>query len=188
MLTIRQSNATETDNSRRAFVLLIGAVLIILWVISLNAYDSLPSRIPVHFNWDGTANRWSDKTPMHFFMLPATATLLSILLIFLSRFPGLYNFPQKEEVKNWPAEKRQPVYNLLNRLIYLIALLISGIFLLIQIEIIRAAKLQKTTPAEMWPLWILVALIIIMPIYYMIRINRLVRELRKTINKPISGS
>jgi uncharacterized membrane protein len=166
------------DDGRQAFILLTGIILLMLWVISINAYSSLPSRIPVHFDWKGAPNRWAEKTPFQFFALPGFATLLSVFMLIISRFPRLYNFPQKEEVNGWPIEKRQPVYAMLNKMMYWIGLLIAGMFLFIQIEIIQGAKSQNFTPANIWPMWILVAVIVVLPIYYLVRLSRLVKEIR----------
>jgi uncharacterized membrane protein len=166
------------DDGRQTFILLIGAILLVLWVISVNAYSSLPSRIPVHFDWNGAPNRWADKTPFQFFALPGIATLLSVFLMIISRFPRLYNFPQKMEVNSWPIKKRQPVYALLNKMMYWIGLIIAGMFLFIQMEVIEGEKSQNLAPGKMWPMWILVAVMVAMPIYYLVRVSQLVKEIR----------
>jgi uncharacterized membrane protein len=160
---------------------LTGLALILIWVLSINAYSVLPSRIPVHFTWDGTPDRWADKTVLHFFLLPGLASIISIFMLVISRFPYLYNFPQKEEVRQWPIEQRQPVYAVLNRMMYWIGLLIAVMFLFIQLQIIQGAKTQSFQPANLWPMWILVAVITLLPIYYLVRLSRLVKEIRERL-------
>lgn len=149
--------------------------------MSINAYSTLPDRIPVHFNWDGTPDRWDSKSILHFFMLPGLATIISAFMFIISRFPHLYNFPQKEEVKQWPPELRKPVYAVLNRMMYLIALAISVLFLFIQIQVIQGAKSQNFSPSNLWPMWILVAGIVVLPIYYLVRLSRRVKEIRELL-------
>jgi uncharacterized membrane protein len=168
-----------SDDGRSTFIYLIGITLIILWVVSLKAYSELPSRIPVHFNWDGTPNRWDDKTVLHFFLLPGIASLISTFMLIISQYPQLYNFPQKEEVKTWPEEYKIPVYAVLNRMMYWVGFLIALMFLFIQIQIIQGAKSQSFQPANLWPMWILVAVITLLPIYYLVTLSRLVKETRR---------
>jgi uncharacterized membrane protein len=141
----------------------------------------LPAPIPVHFNWDGTPDRWADKSMLNFFLLPGLASIISIFMLVISRFPHLYNFPQKEEVKLWPDEYKFPVYAVLNRMMYLVGFLIALMFLFIQNEIIQGAKTQSFQPANLWPMWILVAVIVVLPIYYLVRMSRLVKETRERL-------
>jgi len=149
--------------------------------MSINAYSTLPERIPVHFNWDGTPDRWADKSIIHFYMLPGLATIISLFMLIISRYPQLYNFPQKEEVKLWPPEHKKPVYAILNRMMYLIGLAISVLFLFIQIQVIQGAKSQNFTPSNLWPMWILVAGIVLLPIYYLVQVSRLVKTIREKL-------
>jgi uncharacterized membrane protein len=149
--------------------------------MSINAYSTLPDRIPVHFNWDGTPDRWDNKSIMNFFMLPGLATLISAFMLIISRYPHLYNFPQKEEVKTWPPEFRKPVYAILNRMMYFIGFAISVLFLFIQIQVIQGAKSQNFTPSNLWPMWILVAGIVLLPIYYLVQVSRLVKTIREKL-------
>lgn len=152
-----------------------------MWVISINAYSTLPDRIPVHFNWDGTPDRWGNKSILNFFMLPGLSTIISLFMLIISRYPQVYNFPQKEEVKLWPPEYRKLVYAILNRMMYLIGLAISILFLFIQFQIIQGAKSRNFSPSDIWPVWILVAGIVLMPIYYLVHVSRRVKEIKELL-------
>lgn len=63
-------------------------LLIITWILAIQAFPSLPSTIPSHFNAKGEVNGYSSKATI--FLLPAVGTFtLSILLLagpFKARF------------------------------------------------------------------------------------------------------
>ena len=169
------------EDNRGIFIWLIGFILVITWVISLNGYNDAPARIPLHFDWDGTPNRWGEKTPFNFFLAPLISTALCALMIFLTRFPKLFNFPQKEQIKNWPDAAKKPVYDLLIKMMLVLAFIMSLMFLFIQVQVIESAKSHRLTGGDMWPMWILVAGILAVPIYYLVKISRLVNELQQKI-------
>lgn len=66
-------------------------MLALLWIYTAMQYASLPDVIPIHFNAsgepDGTGARYI------IWLLPSIATVLSIGLSFLERYPHVYNYP-----------------------------------------------------------------------------------------------
>jgi uncharacterized membrane protein len=170
------------DENKRLLIWLNIAVVILAWIFAINSYGSLPDRIPLHFSWDGQPDRWGDKSPLNFFLLPALSMVIVFLMIFLTRFPKLYNFPQKEIVNKWPEDKGKPVYELLNKMMFTIALMIGLMFLYIQYMIVETAKTQRGDPSQFWPILVIVAALLILPIYYLVKIGKLVKEIQKTIH------
>ncbi len=68
-------------------LILVAAPLLLL----LTQWTTLPSRVPIHFAIDGSADRWAPKTS--FWILPASAFLVWLVLGLTARFPVLLNLP-----------------------------------------------------------------------------------------------
>lgn len=63
----------------------LGPVLLVaMWGFALAVYPRLPDTIPIHWNASGEVDGWAGKWPMAF-GLPATATGVWLLLLFLPR-------------------------------------------------------------------------------------------------------
>jgi len=67
-------------------------------------WTSLPARIPEHFGWSGTPDRFGPKSSL--LILPAIAVLFYVALSFLARFPSRFNYPVKVTDINRPAVER----------------------------------------------------------------------------------
>lgn len=52
-----------------------------VWVTAVEWWPRLPERVPMHFDWDGTPNRWDSKES--WWVLPVIGTLIPLLLVFL---------------------------------------------------------------------------------------------------------
>ncbi|MCE9601595.1 MAG: DUF1648 domain-containing protein [Gemmatimonadetes bacterium] len=76
-------------------------------------YGALPERIPTHFDLNGVADRFSDRTLLRWFMLPGVALGLVILFETLTALmrtrPELLNIPDRERFVRLPARFREPV-------------------------------------------------------------------------------
>lgn len=155
--------------------------LLLLWLISATAYDGLPERIPVHFGFSGQPDAWAPKSFQTFFLLPLVNTLLIVLLVWIRSYPRLYNFPQKTEVKSWPEEKRQPVYDFLGIMTLAIALVVNIVFFVIQTMIIEAAKTAYLPPSRMWLILGVVLTLVPLMIYMMAKVNKIVQAIKKTL-------
>ena len=57
----------------------------------ISVWNSLPERVPIHFNARGEADGWGSRNFIWF--LPSLSLLLWIGLTFLERVPHLFNFP-----------------------------------------------------------------------------------------------
>ena len=72
----------------------------LLWLLgsSVYYYDSLPEIIPRHFNAYGQPDGYSQKEII--WTLPILGCLLYAGMTWLSRYPHLFNYPQKVKQKN----------------------------------------------------------------------------------------
>ncbi len=70
-----------------------GTFLILIILLPIMYWNELPSRIPSHFNFNGSPNRFGSKNSL--IALPILAFVLNLGLTILSRAPHLYNYPVK---------------------------------------------------------------------------------------------
>jgi hypothetical protein len=83
-----------------------------LWIGSALVWPSLPGRMPRHLGADGVTT-WQSTSLSSWFLLPALATLVVVLLHMLQRLargrPGLLNIPGREQLLALPPERQAPV-------------------------------------------------------------------------------
>ena len=169
-------NRGESSSEQNWLLWLNILVLIFAWVIAISAYGGLPDRIPTHFNFAGKPDAWSNKNVFSFFLLPAVQTFLVILLVWLRKYPYLYNFPHKREVREWPEKYSRPVYDFLKKFMLILAFLLNAMFTLIQFMVINAARSGEIGRMAN-PIIILITIIWIpLLIYLVVKINRIIRE------------
>lgn len=129
-------------------------LLIITWILAIQAFPSLPSTIPSHFNAKGEVDGYSSKATI--FLLPAVGTFtLSILLLV---------GPVKARFSSFPTSMYTVQLNPLTeaRLLKVIAFLTALLFLIIEILIIQAAKTGQS-PKDFYWVFILVGILVIYP-------------------------
>jgi uncharacterized membrane protein len=73
-----------------------------LWWFTIKHYKTLPQTIPVHFDFDGKADRFGNKR--YSFLLPVLLTVFYILFAFVIRDPGSANFPVEINEDNEHAQ------------------------------------------------------------------------------------
>ncbi|MCJ8153586.1 DUF1648 domain-containing protein [Chryseobacterium sp. SSA4.19] len=66
-------------------------LLVFLWWFTVKHYKTLSQTIPVHFDFDGKADRLGSKK--YSFLLPVLLTITYFLFAFAVREPGAANFP-----------------------------------------------------------------------------------------------
>jgi uncharacterized membrane protein len=98
----------------------------------LNAWSSMPDRIPTHFGFDGAPNAWGSK--MTLLLTPAIVTIMFASLTLLSRFPHIYNYPWQLTEQN--AETQ---YRLARTLLTAIKMEVTLLFSFIEYGIIRTS-------------------------------------------------
>lgn len=71
-----------------SFLLLAG-----MFVFLLVYWDRIPDKIPTHYGFSGAADGFGPKGTL--LLLPVIGVLLYLLLVFVSKFPSLWNLPVK---------------------------------------------------------------------------------------------
>lgn len=74
----------------------IGVLLIFLIVIT--SWESVPGRIPTHFGSSGLPDAWGGKGSLVF--LPIVVLVLYLLLSIVSKYPHTFNYPLKITEEN----------------------------------------------------------------------------------------
>lgn len=76
--------STSLFFQRLKYVALVGLVL--LWLIPIFYYTSLPVDVPIHFGSSGEPNNWTDKH--YIFVLPIMGTFLYLFFTLILRRPA----------------------------------------------------------------------------------------------------
>ncbi|MCB0705389.1 MAG: DUF1648 domain-containing protein [Saprospiraceae bacterium] len=84
---------------------LIGLILLI--GIPLLFFSEIPDTIPRHFGVDGTPDRFANKSQI--WVLPIIGLVLYVGLLWTSKYPHLFNFPQKITEQNANKQYKQAV-------------------------------------------------------------------------------
>src|SRR5688572_30642422 len=85
--------------STQRYRLLNAVLLLALFAGSAWAYPRLPERIPVHFGLTGEPDAWAVRSAGSWFMLPAIAAVLVLVMhalsVYGSAHPETWNLPDK---------------------------------------------------------------------------------------------
>jgi uncharacterized membrane protein len=107
------------------------------------AWPSLPARIPAHFDFAGTPDRWVQTTWFSWFALPLLAVALNVLLFGVAalstRNPRYINLPGKERLLALPVERQQSVMATIREGLEALAAPLTLAFGLIQLGVYRTA-------------------------------------------------
>ncbi|MCP4582319.1 MAG: DUF1648 domain-containing protein [candidate division Zixibacteria bacterium] len=169
-------------NTQKILFWLIIGVILLIWLITLNSYGSLPQQVPVHFDSQGQPDGWSEKSAWIFYMIPFVQTLLVTLIIWFRKYPHLYNFPQKDQVINLPPAKQKPIWEFLDKMMLLIGFLLGLTFLVTQYMIIEGAKNAEISPMYTYIIIILSVGWVPLIIYMLVRISSLVKAAKTAVS------
>jgi len=157
-------------------------IVLFAWMVSVVAFNELPERIPTHFGLNGKPDRWSDKTPLIFYMMPTIQVVMVVIFIWIIRYPKLFNFPQKNEIKNWPEENKKPIYKYLSKMSLVICLMINLLFLTIQYSIIYGAKTETMSKIALALIIIMTFSFIPLTVFILANLNKIIKETKKTLS------
>lgn len=133
----------------RALNLINVALVVALIGGSLLAWPDLPERIPTHFGVTGKPDKWSDRSPASWFMLPAIAVLVAALTHvsgrLTARHPRLLSIPGKEEFEKLGATGKAAVMVHVQAMLAFTMTVMLLIFAMIQLAIWRQAHGHPTT-------------------------------------------
>ncbi|MBI5868518.1 MAG: DUF1648 domain-containing protein [candidate division Zixibacteria bacterium] len=162
------------------WLLIVHVVLLLfLWWIPLQTFSSLPDQIAIHFDSNGQPDRFEPKTGMRVWMVPFIGMVLGLGILILALFPGLYDFPQKDEVKRWPEHLRLPVYALVKEMMLGTLLCVDVIWMLLEYNIVASARAGHAAlgAAALWTGVLIPAVIpAVLAVIYIKRITRTVEE------------
>lgn len=173
----------QTATGRVLFYLLIFLVLG-QWLLPLAFCDSLPNRVPVHFDLAGNPDRFAEKSGWELWVGPMAGTFMGILTLIALRFPIVWSIPRKDEIDSLPPLPRSRLYDLVREMILAIFVFVQAMFLTITWMTISFAK--ATTPAFPWALiltYVLAPLAVVM--VYLVRISRALDDAKREAGIPL---
>lgn len=118
-------------------------VLGLMFAFAFATYGGLPPEIPTRFGFDGTVNEVTSKSIQFWFGLPFIALGVHLLIFTLGqslpRRPELFNFPDKARFLRLPRAYQGPVITAMQRLMDVMALLVTLVIAAAQAMMWRAA-------------------------------------------------
>lgn len=114
-------------------------LLVFLWGFTLKHYVALPQIIPVHFDFDGKADRFGNRK--YSFLLPVMLTVFYLIFTWVSRDAGAANFPVEITEENKYAQ-----FLIMEIFIRWLYVLIALIFLNSQDYMFRYSFDEKVKP------------------------------------------
>ncbi len=151
----------------QALACISSLLMIALWYRAGFWYPHLPERIPIHFDFAGNPDRWIEKSPVGWFMLPVIAlgltgflTLISALLGLMARHsPDLINTPHKELFLQLSPDARAAAMAPVRIYLLWTTAIVASLFLWAVEGTGRVATgAQSRLPA--WPVFVFVSLIL----------------------------
>ena len=139
------------------------ALASIVVILVLN-WGKLPDEVPVHFGVNGEADRWGSKFEL--LILPGIAILLTIFMTVLEKRPETHNFPSQFNESNAEAfytNSRQTMNYIKN--------IINVLFAYTVYHTVDSALGADTKLG--WPFYVLLALIFIVIIWKMVKMNKI---------------
>ncbi|MEN9340305.1 MAG: hypothetical protein RIQ62_1617 [Bacteroidota bacterium] len=131
--------------------------VLVIWILVITNYITLPDSIPIHYNSMGVADRFGGKE--NILTLPIVATVLFIGLTMLNKFPHLFNYPTPITEDN--ALRQYTYATRLLRYLKFIILVIFGA--------ITWQTISNVHNIGIWFLPMTVALMLIPFIYFLIK-------------------
>jgi uncharacterized membrane protein len=139
--------------------------LIILIVYPFLFYNTLPEKIPTHFDINGYADAFGNKNSI--FTLPVIGVIIFLLLYVLSKFPHILNYPV--EVTDNNAEN---LYRYAIKMLKIINLTTVWLFAYINYQNILIAQI-KIDKINEYVILIFVFVFSLIPLYYIVKMSRI---------------
>lgn len=111
-------------------------VTVLLIILSVVTYPTLPERVPTHFGFDGTVTTTAARSPFEWMLLPLIAVVSVVVMHRLSRSlpdnPSRFNYPRKHDLLALPREYQAPVIEEMQRFVEVLTLVTVLILLAVQ--------------------------------------------------------
>jgi len=171
--------------SRLPHLLNLGLVLG-LWIYAAVTYDDLPQRFATHFDAAGQADGWAAKSWGLWLLLPivalfSTACFYAIYpaIRWARNNPALLSMPYKDELLALPDAQQAPVWRKTGDLGAILCVPTNAIFVYLQLAMGRAA-LGSDTGVTIWPIWVLLAAVVVLSI---VLIWDLIRTVKRVVGR-----
>ena len=156
---------------RRLYNLLNASLLgYATWLVA-SKYAGLPARIPVHFGFDGTPDRWGAKSEIFILVgvmwgITALFYALSLAMPRISRNPQYLNIPNKQQFLKLPPERQAIFFGMLQDFMTAMTVAFNLIFLLVIRATLRVIERKAAGVPFQEVGWGLAAIILVMVIYF----------------------
>jgi uncharacterized membrane protein len=163
----------------RPLRLIAWALFVALVVLSVAAYDQLPSQIPMRMSLDGVPSKLVTRSWVSWMALPGVALLVQLLLdglaSILPRYPQLFNFSNKRRFLALPRELHAPVIAEMRLVLDVVALFVQGTMVFTQLLLWQVAV---GTPIPNAGLAIPIGSIVLVPVVLLLsqRVDRAVER------------
>ena len=153
-----ERNALDILEAIVSLLCLVGVVVYLVL-----AWDTIPDKIPAHYNAAGEINRWGSKSEL--VVLPIISWMIFGLITLIERFPSIWNTGVRITEAN-----RNVVYRLLKSMIAVVKMFTLAMFG--SLTVISSLSLNL-------PVWYLLAFIGLLfgsIVYFIVRLTRLRAE------------
>ncbi len=137
-------------------------LLILLWLITLIGFFTVPETIPTHYNASGQVDSYGSKTTL--FILPAIAFIIFIGITKLNKYPHIFNYTVTITQENAKSQ-----YSVATRMLRILKMVCVLIFFLITL-FTWLITLGKATGLGRWFLPLALSLVIIPVGYFLIKL------------------
>jgi uncharacterized membrane protein len=135
-------------------------LLLVMLIYTIIEYKDLPNTIPTHFNAQGIADDYSDKSMI--WALPVIGIVMYVGLFFLNKFPHIHNY-----MVNITEENALKNYRFSTRIARGVNFFTVALFVYIQYTIIASAKGENFTLGS-WFLPMVIGISILLPAFILI--------------------
>ena len=139
--------------------------LLLMIIYTIIEYKHLPDMIPTHFNAQGIADGFSDKSMI--WGLPIIGVVIYVGLFILNKFPHVHNY-----MVNITEENAFKNYQFSTRIVRGVSVFTVVLFAYIQYTIIASAKGENITLGS-WFLPTIISLSLLLPTFILIYQNKI---------------
>jgi len=150
-----ERNALDTIETIVSLLCLVGVVVYLIL-----AWNTIPDKIPGHYNAAGEVNRWGNKSKL--IMLPIISWVTYGLITLIERFPQIWNTGVRVTEEN-----RAAVYRLLKSMIAVVKMFVLLMFA--SLTVLSSLSLNL-------PMWYVLAFLVALfgtIAYFIVRLTRL---------------
>ncbi|MCB9878345.1 MAG: DUF1648 domain-containing protein [Planctomycetes bacterium] len=166
-------------------LLLLG--LAAVWWLAIDAWPTLPARIPMHFGLGGAPDRWADTSLWSWFLFPAMATVFAFALghalpAWMRRLAAanskLLNVPDAARFRALPTAQRVSVVQRAALPLAVMGLEVEALFAWLVFGTARVAR-DEWRALPVWPVLVCVGAILVSAVHMALATKAAVRSARE---------